>query len=108
MARRESQKDKVRRLLKERGSAGVGARELIFQHGITRSAAIVHTLRTEERMPIGTKPGGPGELAVYYLEDTSQQATPKPPPVAQDGLLPDEAIPTVTWAEMGQRLRHGD
>ena len=43
-----TQKDTVRRLLKERGDEGVSAKELIYQHGITRGAAIIYELRREE------------------------------------------------------------
>jgi hypothetical protein len=107
VSKRESQKDLVRRLLRERGEAGVGARELVFQHGITRSAAIVHTLRTEEHLPIETAPGGPGELAVYVLR-AGQKVRPTPPPVAQGGLLPDEELPEpISWEALGAKLRPG-
>jgi hypothetical protein len=102
-----SQRATVLRLLRERGEAGVGAQELIFQHGITRSAAIVHKLRTEDHLPIQTKPGGPGELAVYYLP-RGEKVRPTPPPTpAQTGLLPDDEIPTVTWEELGDAFRAG-
>lgn len=102
---KESQKDLVRRLLRERGAAGLGARELIYQHGITRSAAIVHTLRTEEHLPIETMPGGPGELARYVLRPL-QLVKAAPPPVAgQTGLLPDEELPAISWEALGDKLK---
>lgn len=102
---KESQKDFLRRLLRERGEAGVGAHELTYQHGITRAAAIVHTLR-QEGLPIETKQET-GHQAVYVLR-AGQKVKPQPPPVPeQGGLLPDEDIPTVTWEQLGQAFAEG-
>jgi biotin operon repressor len=70
-----TQKATVLRLLEARGFKGVSAHELIYQHGITRGAAVIHNLR-EEGFDIETS-GGEGELATYTL---TRAIKPPPPP----------------------------
>lgn len=102
----ESQKDLVRRLLKERGSTGVGAHELTYQHGITRAAAIVHTLRTEEHLPIETRQKQ-GEQATYILRPRQPVAPRKPDVPGQTGLLPDSELPAISWEQLGGKFGRG-
>ena len=98
----ETQKDVVRRLLKERGEVGVGAHELTYQWGITRSAAIVYELRKEEQLDIVTKQEF-GQQAVYVLR--SGLLKPKPPEISGQAPLFDESeLPSVTWEEVGRKL----
>lgn len=70
-----TQKAMVLRLLEARGFKGVSAHELIYQHGITRGAAVIHQLR-EEGIEIETS-GGEGELATYTLT----RSISAPPPL---------------------------
>jgi hypothetical protein len=73
----KGQKATVLRLLRERGSRGISARELIFDHGITRGAAVVHELKKEAGVEIETIDEGDGKLATYILK--SAIAKPEPP-----------------------------
>lgn len=100
MTRRPTQRRVVERLLRTRGAAGVGAHELTYQHGITRAAAIVHTLR-RHGWDIETIEEHGGQ-AVYVLRGAPRAPRPVPPPeppaLGADG-------PPVTWAELADRLR---
>jgi hypothetical protein len=69
-----TQKQTVLRLLEARGFKGVGVHELIYQHGITRAAAIVHDLKGEG-IDIDTVDEGDGKLARYVLHAANE----KPP-----------------------------
>lgn len=80
-------------LLRERGARGVSAHELIYEHGITRGASIVHVLRdhgydivTEDD---GKTADGRAKLARYVLRGAPGRAAPTP------ALLPatDLALP---------------
>lgn len=70
-----TQKALVLRLLEARGFKGVGAHELVYQHGITRGAAVIHQLRTEG-IDIETIDEGDEKLARYVLKSTI--VPPKP------------------------------
>lgn len=72
----KGQKATVLRLLRERGSRGINARELIFDHGITRGAAVVHELRKEAGIDIETLDEGAGKLARYILKDAVRPPVP--------------------------------
>jgi Helix-turn-helix domain len=81
-----NQREVVIRLLKEAGSRGVSARTLIYEHGITRAAAIVHGLRHDEGMNIETvnEPqlaDGRKPLARYVLGGPEKRSQPPAPPV---------------------------
>jgi hypothetical protein len=62
-----TQADVVLRLLTEAGEAGVSARTLVYEHGITRGAAIVWSLRHQRGLNIVTTddvPPGDGRMAM--------------------------------------------
>lgn len=97
----ETQKEKVLRILKERGDAGLSAHELTYQHGITRAAAVVFDLR-KEGYPIETKQDF-GQQAVYYLR-AGKKVEPTPPEVdGQEELFAAEELPAISWDELGQK-----
>lgn len=85
-----SQREVVLALLKERGPTGVSARELIYQHGITRSAAVIHELR-QTGLDIETIEPERGHLATYVLR--GQPPRPRPVPVRE--LEPVRILPGV-------------
>lgn len=66
------QKALVLRLLRERGSRGVNAHELVYTHGITRGAAVVHELQ-KEGIEIESFVE-PNKLATYVLKDAVRPA----------------------------------
>lgn len=70
---KETQVDTVKRLLRERPNQGISAHELIYQHGITRTAAIIWRLRHELGWSIDTYEK-PGKTARYVLR--SENAAP--------------------------------
>lgn len=82
-----TQKQTVLLLLEARGFKGVGAHELIYQHGITRGAAIIHELR-KEGIAIDTIDEGDEKLARYVLD------RPAPPPPVMCGCGHRVAIHT--------------
>lgn len=85
--RRGTQRDLVRSMLQRYGSVSV--HELVYEHGITRSAAIIHTLRHEEGMLIVTRNRDSGPLAEYELVPPGQL-----PCRMCDRLIPEvEAFP---------------
>lgn len=71
----ESQLAFVRRVLTTDGF--VSAHDMTYAHGITRTAAIVHTLRHSEGMTIDTN-DKPGHQAVYRVSPLRDDAE-KPP-----------------------------
>lgn len=62
-----TQKATLLRLLNENGSRGVSVHQLIYVHGITRAAAIVHDLK-KEGLEIVTIDEGDSKLARYVLK----------------------------------------
>ena len=68
-----SQRDLVLRMLRESGPKGVSAHVFNYEHGITRSAAIVHELRGQgydiETLDEGKLPDGRSRMARYVLHD---------------------------------------
>lgn len=62
-----TQKQRLLLLLEARGFKGVSAYELVYTHGITRGAAIVHELRTKDGIDITTIDEGDSKLARYVL-----------------------------------------
>lgn len=72
----KGQKATVLRLLRERGSRGINAHELIFSHGITRGAAVIHELKKEAGIEIETLDEGDGKLATYILKNAIRPPIP--------------------------------
>lgn len=72
----KGQKATVLRLLRERGSRGISAHELIFSWGITRGAAVIHELKKEAGIEIETIDEGNGKLATYILKDAVRPPVP--------------------------------
>lgn len=93
-----SQMTTVLRLLREAGPAGVEAHDLVYNHGITRSAAIVHTLRKMgygiETLDGRTLPDGRKELATYILvRDLEGRPVRVGPSPEQPGEIATPAVP---------------
>lgn len=82
-----SQRGLIRRLLEERGAAGVSAHELIYDHGITQVATRIFELRTEEGLDIetidtGTTEDGRRRMCNYVLRGAQiRPPRPAPPPI---------------------------
>lgn len=73
-----TQKSVVVGMLREAGPKGVSVHDLIYRHGITRAAAIVHDLRTEDGMNIVTVDEGDGKLARYVLQGSHLERPRRP------------------------------
>lgn len=101
---RHTQRALVELLLRSRGAAGVSARELIYEHGITRAASIVHRLRSDGWHI--TTSERPGETAVYSLCATgytgATTARSVPPPPAPEPLGAGEQV---SWQQLRDQLR---
>lgn len=71
-----TQRETVLRELSKAGKAGVSARTLNYEFGITRSAAVVFELRAEgydiETIDLGLLPDGRRAMAKYVLKTKSQ------------------------------------
>lgn len=79
-----SQERLVLRMLRERGAAGVSNHELVYRHGITRAAAIVHDLRHNHGLEIETRDEGETQdgrqkLCRYVLVGVPEQLKPQAP-----------------------------
>lgn len=73
----KGQKATVLRLLRERGSRGVSAHDLVYVHGITRGAAVIHELKKPPySFEIETFDEGDGKLATYVLKDAIRPPVP--------------------------------
>lgn len=88
-----TQRDVVLRELRQAGSQGVTARDFIYKFGITRSAAIVWTLRHEDKLDIDTidegyMADGRRYTARYVLRGALEPPRPRPPAEAQLELPP--------------------
>lgn len=86
-------------LLQERGSAGVSAAEVIYQHGITRVAARINDLRNDG-WNIETH-NKPGKTATYVLVSPLKPSAPPPTraprcPTAGCGMELSDVHPTVS------------
>ena len=72
----KGQKATVLRLLRERGSRGISAHDLVYVHGITRGAAVIYELK-KAGVEIETIDEGDGKLATYILKDAVRPAPKK-------------------------------
>jgi hypothetical protein len=85
-----TQRATVLGMLLQAGPEGVSVRDLIYRHGITRAAAIVHDLREDgysiRTVDEGQLDDGRQSLARYVLSTEKLQV--KPPPSVLDEQIP--------------------
>jgi hypothetical protein len=108
-----TQLNTVRRLLEEAGPHGEEVHDLIYDHGITRAAAVIHTLRKDFNLPIRNVEDEPGKLARYVLDDVPPRRVPRPPetneppPPAVPLALPCGCVRAADGRQWSQRcVRH--
>lgn len=89
-----TQRDRVLLELRQAGEAGVSVRDFIYRWGITRSAAIVHSLRHHDGLNIetideGVMTDGRHRLARYILHGVQPQPIRKPIETAPEFRVPE-------------------
>jgi hypothetical protein len=89
-----TQRDRVLLELRNAGAEGVTVRDFIYRWGITRSAAIVHSLRHHDGLDIetideGVMTDGRHRLARYVLRGTQPTPIRKPIETAPEFRVPE-------------------
>lgn len=89
------------KLLRDAGPAGVSVHDVVYQHGITRAAAIVHDLRDagwviDTHEPAGMASAGARRLATYVL----RQEPGQPPQPAHNGPGRPQAVPVASTSTL--------